>query len=207
MRDSSSWLLRVRSVVPVAAGLVLVAATAFSARGSQAAPDPPAKPYSVFLSYAGEVDAELDARLRNAVGALETALAEYPDWFRLTDSRDEANIRVTLFDAQAATGELRHVGGPAGFIANRVFESRGRDFFSFRGCCSGGRKSETDQRFRHRRDRSGQFPGCCGRLHAASSSSSLKKATPGPRAEPCLSASSVSGHEPRLSRSSLLRRL
>ena len=131
MRDSSSWLLRVRSVVPVAAGLVLVAATAFSARGSQAAPDPPAKPYSVFLSYAGEVDAEFDARLRNAVGALETALAEHPDWFRLTDSRDEANIRVTLFDAQAATGELRHVGGPAGFIANRVFESRGRDFFSF----------------------------------------------------------------------------
>ena len=131
MPGSSARSRRVAFLPSVAAALVLVAASSIAAAGFEGAPDSPPKPYSVFLSYAGEVDAELDARLRNAVGALETALAEYPDWFRLTDSRDEANIRVTLFDAQAATGELRHVGGPAGFIANRVFESRGRDFFSF----------------------------------------------------------------------------
>ena len=65
------------------------------------------------------------------MGALAAGLKEHPASFRLTDSRDAANIRVTVFDAQAATSELRHVGGPAGFIANRVFESRGRDFFSF----------------------------------------------------------------------------
>ena len=65
------------------------------------------------------------------MGALAAGLEEHPALFRLTDSRDTANVRVTIFDAQAATSELRHVGGPAGFIANRVFESRGRDFFSF----------------------------------------------------------------------------
>ena len=139
MPDSSRFL-RSGRLVPAAAGLALAAVCAVPAPGSEAAPAPPAKPYSVFLSYPGEVDAALDARLRNAAGALETALAEHPEWFRLTDSRDEADIRVTLFDAEAATGELRHVGGPAGFVANRVFESRGRDFFAFDAVVRADRK-------------------------------------------------------------------
>ena len=77
------------------------------------------------------MDADLDARLQNAVGALVARLEEHPDWFRITDSTEAANIRVTVFDAQSATSELRHVGGPAGFTPNRVFESRARDFFGF----------------------------------------------------------------------------
>ena len=122
---------RVAFLPAVAAALVLVAASSIAAAGIEGAPDPPPKPYSVFVSYAGEADAQLDARLQNAMGALAAGLEEHPALFRLTDSRDTANVRVTIFDAQAATSELRHVGGPAGFIANRVFESRGRDFFSF----------------------------------------------------------------------------
>jgi hypothetical protein len=122
---------RVAFLPAVAAALVLVAASSIAAAGFEGAPDSPPKPYSVFVSYAGEADAQLDARLQNAMGALAAGLEEHPALFRLTDSRDTANVRVTIFDAQAATSELRHVGGPAGFIANRVFESRGRDFFSF----------------------------------------------------------------------------
>ena len=131
MPDSSLRLRRTAFLLSLAAALVLVAASSIAAAVVEGAADTPAKPYAVFVAFAGEVDPQLDAHLQNAVGALGTALAEHPDWFRLTESRDEANIRVTVFDAQSATSELRHVGGPAGFTPNRVFESRGRDFFSF----------------------------------------------------------------------------
>lgn len=121
-----------RSLVPAAAaGLLLFAAPAASAPGTQSASEPPSRPYSVFISHAGEADAVLDARFRNAVTALAERLSEHPKEFRLADSADEANIRITVFDAQAVTSELKHVGSAAGFTPNRVFESRGRDFFSF----------------------------------------------------------------------------
>ena len=115
----------------LATGLVLFAAPAASAPGAQSATEPPSRPYSVFISHAGEADAVLDARFRNAVTALAERLSEHPEGFRLADSADEANIRITVFDAQAVTSELKHVGSAAGFTPNRVFESRGRDFFSF----------------------------------------------------------------------------
>lgn len=123
---------RGRSWVPaVGTGLILFAATAASAPGAESASEPPSRPYSVFVSHAGEADAVLDARFRNAVTALAERLSEHPEGFRLVDSADEANIRITVFDAQAVTSELKHVGSAAGFTPNRVFESRGRDFFSF----------------------------------------------------------------------------
>ena len=131
MPGSSARSCRVAFLPSIAATLVLVAASSIAAAGFEGAPDPPPKPYSVCVSYAGEADAQLDARLQNAMGALAAGLEEHPALFRLTDSRDTANVRVAIFDAQAATSELRYVGGPAGLIANRVFESRGRDFFSF----------------------------------------------------------------------------
>ncbi len=131
MPDSAARSSRASLLLPAVTALALVAASPIAALGPMSLPDSPPKPYSVFVSYAGEADAQLDAHLQNAVGALAEGLEEHPASFRLTDSRDAANIRVTVFDAQAATSELRHVGGPAGFIANRVFESRGRDFFSF----------------------------------------------------------------------------
>ena len=131
MRNFSAGSLG-RSLVPaLAAGLVLFAAPAASALAAESASEPPSKPYSVFISQAGKVDAVLDARFRNAVTALLERLSEHPDWFRLVDSADEANVRITVFDAQAVTSELKHVGSAAGFTPNRVFESRGRDYFSF----------------------------------------------------------------------------
>ena len=130
MLDSGARSRRATLFPSLAAALVLAAGSSLAA-GVGGAPDSPEKPYEVFVAYAGEVDAQLDAQLRNAVGALGTELADHPDWFLLTQSRDEANIRVTVFDAQAVTSELRHVGGPAGLTPHRVFESRGRDFFSF----------------------------------------------------------------------------
>ena len=131
MPDSAARSSRASLLLPAVTALALVAASPIAALGPMSLPDSPPKPYSVFVSYAGEADAQLDAHLQNAVGALAAGLKEHPASFRLADSRDTANVRVTIFDAQAATSELRHVGGPAGFIANRVFESRGRDFFSF----------------------------------------------------------------------------
>ena len=89
------------------------------------------EPYSVFVSRAGEVDADLDVRLTNAVIALVDELVDLPERFRVVESADEADVRITIFGAQAVTGGPRHVGGPAGFTPNRVFESRGSDFFSF----------------------------------------------------------------------------
>ena len=89
------------------------------------------EPHSVFVSRAGEVDADLDVRLTNAVIALTDQLVDLPERFRIVEAADEADVRITIFDAQAVTSELRHVGGPAGFTPNRVFESRGSDFFSF----------------------------------------------------------------------------
>ena len=89
------------------------------------------EPYLVFVSRAGEVEAALDIRLTNAVIALTAELVELPERFRVVESAEEADVHITIFDAQAVTGEVRHVGGPAGFTPNRVFESRGSDFFSF----------------------------------------------------------------------------
>ncbi len=131
MPDSSAHSRHPALLPSLAAALILGAASSIVAAAVEGVADTPAKPYAVFVAYPGEVDAQLGAHLHNAAGALGTALADRPEWFRLTESRDEANIRVTVFDAQAATGELRFVGGPAGFTANRVFASRGRDVFSF----------------------------------------------------------------------------
>lgn len=89
------------------------------------------EPYSVFVSRVGEVDADLDVRLTNAVIALTEELLQLPERFRVVESADDADVRITIFGAQAVTSEVRHVGGPAGFTPNRVFESRGSDFFSF----------------------------------------------------------------------------
>jgi len=89
------------------------------------------EPYAVFVSRAGEVDADLDVRLTNAVIALSDELMDLPERFRVVESADAADVRIMIFGAQAVSSELRHVGGPAGFTPNRVFESRGRDFFSF----------------------------------------------------------------------------
>ena len=89
------------------------------------------EPYAVFVSRAGEVDADLDVRLTNAVIALTDELVDLPERFRVVESADAADVRIMIFGAQAVSSELRHVGGPAGFTPNRVFESRGRDFFSF----------------------------------------------------------------------------
>ena len=87
--------------------------------------------YSVFVSRAGEVDPDLDVHLTNAVIALTAELVDLPERFRVVESADEADVRITIFGAQAVSSEVRHVGGPAGFTPNRVFESRGSDFFSF----------------------------------------------------------------------------
>ena len=114
--------------VAVLASIAAIAAAGPKAGGLQ---EQVPEPYSVFVSRAGEVDAELDVRLTNAVTALAAELGEQPQRFRLVESAEEADVRVTIFDAQAVTSELRHVGGPAGFTPNRVFESRGSNFFSF----------------------------------------------------------------------------
>ena len=106
---------------------VIATVAAPGADGSRQA----SEPYSVFVSRAGEVDADLDVRLTNAVIALTEELVDLPERFRVVESADEANVRITIFGAQAVSSELRHVGGPAGFTPNRVFESRGSDFFSF----------------------------------------------------------------------------
>lgn len=103
----------------------------FLAPNAGVAQEPASEPTSVFVSRAGEVDADLDVRLTNAVIALTAELVDLPERFRVVEMADEADVRVTIFDAQAVTGEPRHVGGPAGFTPNRVFESRGSDFFSF----------------------------------------------------------------------------
>ena len=120
MRNSRGWGL--------VAAMAVVASVA--APGAERVPQA-SEPYSVFVSRAGEVDADLDIRLTNALIALSDELAGLPERFRVVESADEADVRITIFDAQAVTGEVRHVGGPAGFTPNRVFESRGSDFFSF----------------------------------------------------------------------------
>lgn len=114
-----------------AAGLAAVPAPDVGTPGAGGVSAQSPAPYSVFLSRADEVDADLDARLANAAVALTAQLGEHPEKFRLVESADAADMRITIFDAQAVTSELRHVGGPAGFTPNRVFESRGHDFFSF----------------------------------------------------------------------------
>ena len=101
------------------------------APNAESAQEAASEPHSVFVSRAGEVDADLDVRLTNAVIALTEELVDQPGRFRVVESADEAEVHITIFDAQAVTSELRHVGGPAGFTPNRVFESRGSDFFSF----------------------------------------------------------------------------
>lgn len=111
-----------------AAMVVLAAAAVPSAEGATAQSS---EPYSVFVSRAGEVDPDLDVRLTNAVIALTEELVDLPERFRVVESAGEADVRITIFGAQAVTSEVRHVGGPAGFTPNRVFESRGSDFFSF----------------------------------------------------------------------------
>lgn len=113
-----------------AALAVLAGVAAFAAPGGEGSP-PASEPYSVFVSRAGEVDADVDIRLTNAMIALTEELVDLPKRFRVVESADEADVRITIFDAQAVTSEPRHVGGPAGFTPNRVFESRGSDFFSF----------------------------------------------------------------------------
>ena len=123
------------SLSPVGVSQRVAAAAAMAmlvlAPNAGAAQEPASEPTSVFVSRAGEVDADLDVRLTNAVIALTDELVDLPTRFRVVESADEADVRVTIFDAQAVTSELRHVGGPAGFTPNRVFESRGSDFFSF----------------------------------------------------------------------------
>ncbi|MDE2883211.1 MAG: hypothetical protein OXP70_15275 [Acidobacteriota bacterium] len=123
--------LRGLGLVPSMAVLVSVAAAAVAMPSAGTTPPLSSEPYSVFVSRAGEVDADLDVRLTNAVIALTDELAELPERFRLVESADEADVRITIFGAQAVTSGPRHVGGPAGFTPNRVFESRGSDFFSF----------------------------------------------------------------------------
>ena len=110
--------------------LAAIAAFAATAPGAESSPQA-SEPYSVFVSRAGEVDADLDIRLTNAVIALTEQLVDQAERFRVVESADEADVRITIFGAQAVTGGPRHVGGPAGFTPNRVFESRGSDFFSF----------------------------------------------------------------------------
>ena len=115
-----------------AATMAILAAVATVAMPSTGTTPPQSsEPYSVFVSRAGEVDADLDVRITNAAIALTDELAELPDRFRVVESADEADVRITIFGAQAVTSGPRHVGGPAGFTPNRVFESRGSDFFSF----------------------------------------------------------------------------
>lgn len=117
-----------------AATIAALAALASFAVGMPSAEGTLAKssePYSVFVARAGEVDADLDVRLTNAVIALTEELVDQPTRFRVVETADEADVRITIFGAQAVTSEVRHVGGPAGFTPNRVFESRGSDFFSF----------------------------------------------------------------------------
>ena len=129
MRNSSSprgWGLAVALAV-----LAAVAAVAVAMPSAETTPPQSSEPFSVFVSRAGEVDADLDVRLTNAVIALTDELVDLPERFRVVETADEADVRVTIFDAQAVTGEPRHVGGPAGFTPNRVFEARGSDFFSF----------------------------------------------------------------------------
>ena len=111
--------------------LAAVAAVGVAMPSAERTPPQSSEPYSVFVSRAGEVDADLDARLTNAVIALLDELVDLPERFRVVESADEADVRITIFGAQAVTGGPRHVGGPAGFTPNRVFESRGSDFFSF----------------------------------------------------------------------------
>ena len=123
--------LRGFGLVRTMAVLVSVAAVAVAMPSAGTTPPQSSEPYSVFVSRAGEVDADLDVRLTNAVIALTDELAELPERFRLVESADEADVRITIFGAHAVSGEVRHVGGPAGFTPNRVFESRGRDLFSF----------------------------------------------------------------------------
>ena len=122
---------RVSQLRATAAILVLIAVIPVRAPHAEGAQEEASEPYSVFVSRAGEVDADLDVRLTNAVIALTDELVSLPERFRVVESADGADVRITIFDAQAVTGEVRHVGGPAGFTPNRVFESRGSDFFSF----------------------------------------------------------------------------
>ena len=61
------------------------------------------------------MDADLDVRLTNAVIALTEELVDLPERFRVVESADEADVRITIFDAQAVSSELRHVGGPCRF--------------------------------------------------------------------------------------------
>ena len=127
MRNAS----HLRGLDLVATMAVLVAAVAVAMPTAERTPPQSSEPYSVFVSRAGEVDADLDVRLTNAVIALTAELVDLPDRFRVVESADEADVRITVFGAQAVTSGPRHVGGPAGFTPNRVFESRGSDFFSF----------------------------------------------------------------------------
>ena len=123
--------LRGRGLAAVFAVLAGIAAVAAAAPSVESTPPRSAEPYSVFVSRAGEVDADLDIRLTNAVIALTEQLVDRAERFRVVETADEADIHITIFGAQAVTGGPRHVGGPAGFTPNRVFESRGSDFFSF----------------------------------------------------------------------------
>ena len=129
MRNSSSP--RGFDLTAAMAVLAAVAAFAVAIPGAGGPPPQSSEPYSVYVSRAGEVDADLDVRLTNAVIALTEELTVQPERFRVVEAADEADVRITIFDAQAVTSELRHVGGPAGFTPNRVFESRGSDFFAF----------------------------------------------------------------------------
>lgn len=121
---------RHRSVTTVFVVAAMFAASMLLPASGPAAAESPEKPYSVYVARPDEVDAQLDARLGNAARALEARLGEHPARFRLADSKDAANIRVTIFDAQAVSGEVQYVG-LGGFAANRFFDARGRDQFSF----------------------------------------------------------------------------
>lgn len=129
MRNRSN--LRGRSLAAAFAVMAGIAAVAAAAPSAESTLPQASEPYSVFVARAGEVDADLDVRLTNAAIAVTAELADQPGRFRVVESADEADVRITIFDAQAVTSEVRHVGGPAGFTPNRVFESRGSDFFSF----------------------------------------------------------------------------
>ena len=120
MREEPSSPLRTLLAVVLA----LAAPMALFAAG-------PSKPFSVFVAHPNEADAVLAERLDRAVSAVAEQLAERGEWFRIVDAAEEADIRVTVFDAQAVPNEPRHVGGPAGFTANRMFDSAGRAHFSF----------------------------------------------------------------------------
>lgn len=109
----------------------LAITAAISAFAAPVSAEEPAEPFSVFVAHPNSADAARARQLANAVAALQERVAVRRGWFRLVDSAEQADIRITVFDAHAVTGEPKHVGGPAGFVSNRLSESRGRDRYSF----------------------------------------------------------------------------